>query len=371
MMKHSLELEAQVGVKLGGLLTWAFTFPGTPYFAGYRALATNGIDLPVMSAFKLLGRLDGARLPLTSTGARPLATSLANGVRGAAADVDGMATLNGGAVQVLVWNYHDDLVTARPRPVHVAIKLPASFGPRARVSHLRVDETHGDAYTVWVSQGSPQPPSATQIQALQEAMLPQALGAPQTLPVTGGTATLTFSLPRFGVSLLTVSPAAGAVDAGAGGGDAGRHDGGVGPTGGHGGSTTGTRAGRAARWAPRDVPTGQAVPRGARAAPAVAARPAAGRAGLLPARPGRVVARSTRAPGAAATRAPAAVPATWLTAAHVLSCCCCSCFSCFSPPAGRGAPGPSPVGATLRTAQHSVAKNSRSATDGVGYPLAR
>jgi xylan 1,4-beta-xylosidase len=30
MMKHTLELEAQMHVKLGGVLTWAFTFPGTP-----------------------------------------------------------------------------------------------------------------------------------------------------------------------------------------------------------------------------------------------------------------------------------------------------------------------------------------------------
>ena len=70
MMKHTIDLEAQEGVKLGGVLTWAFTFPGTPYFAGYRALATNGINLPVMGAFKLLGRLAGTRLPLTSSGAR-------------------------------------------------------------------------------------------------------------------------------------------------------------------------------------------------------------------------------------------------------------------------------------------------------------
>ena len=84
MMKHTIELEAQVGVKLGGVLTWAFTFPGTPYFAGYRALATNGINLPVMSAFKLLGRLAGTRLPLTSSGAGTLDDVLANGVRGAA-----------------------------------------------------------------------------------------------------------------------------------------------------------------------------------------------------------------------------------------------------------------------------------------------
>ena len=112
MMKHTLELEAQVGVKLGGLLTWAFTFPGTPYFAGYRALATNGINLPVLGAFKLLGRLAGTRLPLTSSGARALDDILMNGVRGEP-DVDGMATLDGAAIQVLVWNYHDDIVTAR------------------------------------------------------------------------------------------------------------------------------------------------------------------------------------------------------------------------------------------------------------------
>ncbi len=82
MMKHTLELEARMGVKVRGLLTWAFTFPGTPYFAGYRALATNGIDLPVLNAFKLLGRLDGTRLPLTSSGARALDDILANSVRG-------------------------------------------------------------------------------------------------------------------------------------------------------------------------------------------------------------------------------------------------------------------------------------------------
>ena len=149
MMKHTLELEAQMGVKLGGVLTWAFTFPGTPYFAGYRALATNGINLPVMGAFKLLGRLAGTRVPLTSSGARPLDDILANGVRGQP-DVDGMATLDGAAIQILVWNYHDDLVAVAATPVRLAITVPPSFGSRVRVAHLRVDESHGDAYAVWV-----------------------------------------------------------------------------------------------------------------------------------------------------------------------------------------------------------------------------
>ena len=174
MMKHTLELEGQVGVKLGGLLTWAFTFPGTPYFAGYRTLATNGINLPVLSAFELLGRLTGARLPLTSSGALTLDDVLANGVRGVP-EVDGMATLDGAAIEVLVWNYHDDLVTVAATPVHLAIKVPASFGPTAHVSHLRVDESHGDAYTVWVSQGMPASPSAARSRPCSRRWIPRCL----------------------------------------------------------------------------------------------------------------------------------------------------------------------------------------------------
>ena len=205
MMKHTLELEAQVGVKLGGVLTWAFTFPGTSYFAGYRALATNGINLPVMSAFTLLGRLAGTRVLVTSSGSRPLDDVLANGVRGQS-DIDGMATLNGDAIQVLLWNYHDDIVAAAATPVHLTITVPASFGSRVRVSHLRVDESHGDAYTVWVAQGMPASPTAEQIAALRAAMHPAPLIPEATVAVpAGGVVALDFDLPRFGVSLLTIA----------------------------------------------------------------------------------------------------------------------------------------------------------------------
>ena len=206
MMKHTLELEAQMGVKLGGVLTWAFTFPGTPYFAGYRALATNGINLPVMGAFKLLGRLAGTRVPLTSSGARPLDGILASGVRGAP-DVDGIATLDGAALQILVWNYHDDLVAVAATPVRLAITVPPTFGSRVRLAHLRVDESHGDAYAVWVSQGMPASPSEAQIAALQQAMDPESLVPDTTVAVgAGGAVGVDFDLPRFGVSLITVAP---------------------------------------------------------------------------------------------------------------------------------------------------------------------
>ena len=206
MMKRTLELEASVGITLGGVVTWAFTFPGTPYFAGYRALATNGINLPVMAAFELLGRLEGSRLPVASSGARALDDVLANSVR-AEPDVDGMATLNGDAIQVLVWNYHDELVAVAPTRVRIAITVPARFGSRLLLSHLRVDEAHGDAYTVWRSQGMPASPSPAELQALQQAMHPSPLVVDQPVPVAAdGSVVIDFDLPRFGVSLLTITP---------------------------------------------------------------------------------------------------------------------------------------------------------------------
>jgi xylan 1,4-beta-xylosidase len=206
MMKHSIELAAEVGVNLGGVLTWAFTFPETPYFAGYRALATNGISLPVLGAFTLLGRLAGSRLPLTSSGALPLDDVVANGVRDEP-QIDGMAALEGDAVRVLVWNYHDDLVAVAPAPVRLAITVPASFGARVLVSHTRVDEAHGDAYSAWVSQGSPPAPTAEQIAALERAMEPAPLVPDESIAVSpDGSVLLDFELPRFGVSLVTVTP---------------------------------------------------------------------------------------------------------------------------------------------------------------------
>ena len=220
MMKHSLDLADEVGVDLAGVLTWAFTFPGTPYFAGYRTLATNGIDLPVLGAFRLLGSLSGERVPVQSSGAAALDDILSNGV-GASPDIDGMAALDGSTLRILLWNYHDDLVPVASSPVHLSVRLPAEFAPGVRVSHLRVDENHGNAYGIWVAQGSPQYPTEAEVLALKEAMEPSSLLPDATLlPSKDGSLDLDFDLPRFGVSLLTLeaerSPTAGG-SGGAGG----------------------------------------------------------------------------------------------------------------------------------------------------------
>ena len=206
MMKRSLELASRADVNLRGVLTWAFTFPGAPYFAGFRALATNGIHLPVLNAFKMLGALKGERLAVTSTGARPLDDILANSVR-VESDIDALAAIDGDRIQILVWNYHDDLVDAEPAPVTLSVRVPPAFGANAGVTHTRVDDTHGNAFTVWLSQGSPATPSAPQLTALREAMEPVMLERERVVSVERGAAQLSFDLPRFGISLLTLTPA--------------------------------------------------------------------------------------------------------------------------------------------------------------------
>jgi xylan 1,4-beta-xylosidase len=80
------------GVNLMGALTWAFEFEDQPYFAGFRALATNGIDLPVLNVFRMMARMEGRRLGVESSGEVALDSIVRAGVRGAP-DVAALASL--------------------------------------------------------------------------------------------------------------------------------------------------------------------------------------------------------------------------------------------------------------------------------------
>jgi len=44
-------------VNLEGALTWAFEFEDQPPFAGFRALASDGIDLPVLNLFRMFAKI--------------------------------------------------------------------------------------------------------------------------------------------------------------------------------------------------------------------------------------------------------------------------------------------------------------------------
>ena len=62
-----MELAAQHGVNLEGALTWAFEFEDQPPFAGFRQLASDGLDLPVLNVFRMFGKMSGQRVAVTSS----------------------------------------------------------------------------------------------------------------------------------------------------------------------------------------------------------------------------------------------------------------------------------------------------------------
>src|SRR5271157_4199697 len=196
---RTYELAHREGVHLQGAVTWAFEFEDQPYFAGFRELATNGIDKPVLNVFRMLGRLGGDWINVTSSGAQSLDAVVANSVTGAP-DVNAVATRKDREVDVLVWNYHDDdNIASEPAQVRLSVaNLPAK---QVRAEIFRMDGDHSNSFTAWKKMGSPQKPTPAEQKQLEESGRLE--HAPLETPaVTDATAVLNFPLPRQGVYLV-------------------------------------------------------------------------------------------------------------------------------------------------------------------------
>ncbi|MCC6539013.1 MAG: beta-xylosidase [Bryobacterales bacterium] len=198
------DLAARHGVNFEGAVTWAFEFEGQPYFDGFRDLATNGIDKPVLNVFRMYGLMGAERVQAESAAAAPLEAMQKDGVRGQA-DIGSLASRTDRAVSVMVWNYHDDDVASAPAQVALTVAgLPAS-AKKVEVRHYRVDEAHSNSYAVWKAMGAPQQPTPEQYARLEAAGQLQLLSSPTFSAVDKGAVQLPFSLPRQGVSLVQIS----------------------------------------------------------------------------------------------------------------------------------------------------------------------
>ena len=139
------ELAQKRRVNLEGVLTWAFEFENQPWFAGYRQLSTNGVNLPVLNVFRMFAKLGPERIAATSDAQIPLEQIVADGVRGES-DVGTLATRTPqGGVAVLLWNYHDDDLPGPDAAVRLTIKGRKPKAPGA-ATLWRVDESHGNAF---------------------------------------------------------------------------------------------------------------------------------------------------------------------------------------------------------------------------------
>ena len=203
-LKGFFELQDRHGVDLLAMLSWSFEFEDKDYFEGFRSLATNGVDKPVLNVFRMFGLMSGDRVKTSSTGAVPLATLVSTGVR-ETPDIDALATHGAREAAVLVWNYHDVNQPAKGSPTTIAISgIPTSVH-RVLLQHFRIDESHSNAYTTWQRMGSPQHPDSEQYAELQAAGQLQLLTSPQWLVVTNGQVEIGTEMPREGISLLHIT----------------------------------------------------------------------------------------------------------------------------------------------------------------------
>jgi xylan 1,4-beta-xylosidase len=172
------------GVNLEGAITWAFEFEDQPYFAGFRAMASNGLTLPVFNVHRMMAKMSGRRIDAQSSGDPGVEAIIKSGVRGATADVAALASLDTARRQlaVLVWHYHDDDVTGPAADLALTLAgLPAE-ATAPRLTHYRVDATHSNAYTLWQSLGSPVAPTKPQyVQLEAAAQLATLANAPATV----------------------------------------------------------------------------------------------------------------------------------------------------------------------------------------------
>jgi len=203
-IKALFDLQDRSNVNLIGMLSWSFEFEGKDYFEGFRTLATNGIDKPVLNVFRMAALMSGDRVRTSSTGQVPLDDILAAGVR-QSPDVDAIATKAQHEAAVMLWNYHDDDLPAESSAVQVTIAgIPAGV-EKVLLEHYRIDDTHSNSYSVWKGMGSPQIPTQEQYARLKEAGQLELLNSPEWLEVRDNKLTIDTNLPRQATSLMRLT----------------------------------------------------------------------------------------------------------------------------------------------------------------------
>ncbi len=195
---RTYELAKKYGVTVEGGVTWAFEFEDQPYFAGFRELATNGVDKAVLNVFRMYGKLSGDWVRVESSGGFPVEEIVTDSVTDKP-DVIAIATRQQREVDVLVWNYHDVDLPALPASVTLNVTgLPE--GKTVRAEEFRMDAEHSNAYGTWLKMGSPQRPTPAQQRELERAGSLFAVRVP--IDAAG---VVRITLPRQGVSLVRVT----------------------------------------------------------------------------------------------------------------------------------------------------------------------
>jgi xylan 1,4-beta-xylosidase len=150
-----------------------------PFIGMFGLRAKGGINKPSYYAYGLLHELGDQRIANDSKDV--IATKTA-----------------GGGIAIAVWNLVDPDAQGGPRTVDLTF---AHVMPNARVSIQRIDQEHGDVLRHYAAMGSPEDPTAAQVEQLNRE---SALPAPQQTALRDGK--LSVTLTPNALVLIKVQP---------------------------------------------------------------------------------------------------------------------------------------------------------------------
>jgi len=185
-------------VNLTGAVSWSFEFENQPWFAGFRDLATNGVDKPVLNVFRMFGMMKGKRVKVTGNRMYDLKIFVDSSVR-KQTDIGALAAKDKNSATIMVWNYHDE--DKQEAAEEINIVLDGLSTKTITVTEYRIDNEHSNSYEVWKKMGSPQKPTMDQVAKLEKAGQLQMLNQPTKMKVNKSMS-LKIHLSRQGVSLL-------------------------------------------------------------------------------------------------------------------------------------------------------------------------
>jgi xylan 1,4-beta-xylosidase len=160
--------------------------PGFQIFEGQRSIFTaEEIEKPIFNAFRLLGKLGNERLQFAASGNN---------------NINGMATRLGDAIQVMVYNYNQDVNDRESEKVFLSVRMTSSKS--YKLTHYRIDENHSNAYSVWKSLGKPLIPNTDQMNQIVSRQGLELFEPVSIIKPEGMNILIPLVLPHHSVSLL-------------------------------------------------------------------------------------------------------------------------------------------------------------------------
>jgi xylan 1,4-beta-xylosidase len=164
--------------------------PGFRIFEGQRTLFTaEEIEKPIFNSYRLLGKLGTERIQFE---------------RSESGNIDGLATRQGDSIQVMVYNYNQNVDDSEVKNAELTVILPSAG--KYRLTHYRIDENHSNAYSIWKSMGKPYNPDDAQLNKIKSRQGLELYEPVKVIKAKENKVALPLVLPHHSVSLLVFEP---------------------------------------------------------------------------------------------------------------------------------------------------------------------